>query len=75
MMLRGAKKNEGYPVSATDGVISHLKDFYLDGGQSSDIARRCIEAGADVIAAGSTIFGVADPEAAIRELRGGAVAA
>jgi ribulose-phosphate 3-epimerase len=42
----------------------------VDGGQSSDVARQCIEAGADVIAAGSAIFGSADPELAIRGLRG-----
>ncbi len=29
-MLRNAKELEGYAVSATDGVIGHLKDFYLD---------------------------------------------
>lgn len=49
------------------GLRPHIE---VDGGQSSDISRRCIEAGADVIAAGSAIFGAADPEAAIRQLRG-----
>ena len=29
-MLRSAKEMEGYAVSATDGVIGHVKDFYLD---------------------------------------------
>lgn len=29
-MLRNAKEMEGYAVSATDGVIGHVKDFYLD---------------------------------------------
>ncbi|MEO7127553.1 MAG: PRC-barrel domain-containing protein [Rhodoferax sp.] len=29
-MLRSAKEMEGYEVSATDGVIGHVKDFYLD---------------------------------------------
>ncbi len=29
-MLRSAKEIEGYAVGATDGVIGHVKDFYLD---------------------------------------------
>ncbi len=29
-MLRSAKEMEGYAVEATDGVIGHVKDFYLD---------------------------------------------
>ena len=29
-MLRSVKEMEGYAVSATDGVIGHVKDFYLD---------------------------------------------
>lgn len=29
-MLRSAKEMEGYAVGATDGVIGHVKDFYLD---------------------------------------------
>ncbi len=32
-MLRSAKEMEGYAVSATDGVIGHVKDFYLDDEQ------------------------------------------
>ena len=44
----------------------------VDGGQSSDIARRCIEAGADVIVAGSAIFSAPDPAIAIKKLRGDA---
>jgi uncharacterized protein YrrD len=32
-MLRNAKELEGYAVSATDGVIGHVKDFYIDDGQ------------------------------------------
>lgn len=42
----------------------------VDGGQSGDIARRCIKAGANVIVAGTAIFDAADPAAAIRKLRG-----
>ncbi|MEO8544555.1 MAG: PRC-barrel domain-containing protein [Burkholderiaceae bacterium] len=29
-MLRSVKEMEGYAVGATDGVIGHVKDFYLD---------------------------------------------
>ena len=29
-MLRSVKEMEGYAVDATDGVVGHVKDFYLD---------------------------------------------
>lgn len=32
-MLLNAKEMEGYAISATDGVIGHVKDFYLDDEQ------------------------------------------
>ena len=45
-------------------------DFMLevDGGVDSATAPACVEAGADVLVAGSAIFGAADPAAAVRAL-------
>ncbi len=41
----------------------------VDGGIDTATAPRVVAAGADVLVAGSAIFGAADPEAAVRELR------
>ena len=45
-------------------------DFMLevDGGVDAATAPACVEAGADVLVAGSAIFGAADPAAAVRAL-------
>lgn len=42
----------------------------VDGGVDPTTAKRVIEAGADVLVAGSAIYGAADAEAAIAALRG-----
>ena len=42
----------------------------VDGGIDPQTAKQVIAAGADVLVAGSAIYGAADPEAAIRALRG-----
>ncbi len=42
----------------------------VDGGVNAETARRCIEAGADVLVAGSAVYGAADIPAAIAALRG-----
>jgi ribulose-phosphate 3-epimerase len=44
-------------------------DVEVDGGVSLQTARRCVEAGATVLVAGSALFGATDPAAAARELR------
>lgn len=44
-------------------------DIEVDGGVKLDNARRCVEAGANVLVAASAIFGAADPAAAARELK------
>lgn len=44
----------------------------VDGGVTLDTAPLCIEAGADVLVAGTAVFGAADYAAAIAGLRGGA---
>ncbi|MEG2119822.1 MAG: ribulose-phosphate 3-epimerase [Pseudoflavonifractor sp.] len=45
-------------------------DLEVDGGITGETAPRCIAAGANVLVAGSAIFGKADPAAAIALLRG-----
>lgn len=42
----------------------------VDGGINAQTARLCVEAGADVLVAGSAIFGAADPTAVVELLRG-----
>ena len=43
----------------------------VDGGVTVETAPRCIAAGADVLVAGTAVFGAPDYAAAIRALRGG----
>ena len=42
----------------------------IDGGVNPDTAKLCIEAGADVLVAGSAVFKASDPKAMIAALRG-----
>jgi ribulose-phosphate 3-epimerase len=42
----------------------------VDGGVNADTARQVIAAGADVLVAGSAVYGAADPAAAVDALRG-----
>ena len=44
-------------------------ELHVDGGVTLDTGRRCIEAGATVLAAASAIFGAEDPARAARELK------
>lgn len=44
-------------------------DLEVDGGVNSETAKLCIAAGANVLVAGSAVFGKADPAAAIEGLR------
>ena len=39
-----------------------------DGGVDSTTAPQCVEAGADILVAGSAVFGAADPAAAVQHL-------
>jgi len=41
----------------------------VDGGVAMDTVERCAEAGADVLVAGSAVYGAADPAAAVTALR------
>ena len=45
-------------------------DLEVDGGVNAETAKLCIDAGANVLVAGSAVFGKADPAKAIEELRG-----
>jgi ribulose-phosphate 3-epimerase len=47
----------------------------VDGGVGEETVERCAEAGADVLVAGSAVYGAADPAAACRALRAAAQAA
>ena len=45
-------------------------DLEVDGGVNAETARQVVEAGANVLVAGSAVYGAADPAAAIAALRG-----
>ena len=47
----------------------------VDGGVSLDTVARCVEAGADVLVAGSAVYGAEDPGAAVDALRSAAESA
>ncbi len=47
------------------------KDIQVDGGLSPDTVADAIKAGANVIVAGSSVFGVKDYAGVIKKLRGG----
>ena len=44
----------------------------VDGGVTEDTAVQCVEAGANVLVAGSSVFGAADPAQAARRIRAAA---
>jgi ribulose-phosphate 3-epimerase len=44
----------------------------VDGGVTEDTAVQCAEAGANVLVAGSSVFGAADPAEAARRIRAAA---
>jgi len=41
----------------------------VDGGVTEDTAAQCVEAGANVLVAGSSVFGADDPAEAARRIR------
>ena len=60
-------------VSAIRGYISEMNpgcELEVDGGVGPKTFRTCIEAGADVLVAGSAVYGAPDIPARIAELRG-----
>lgn len=50
------------------GLNTHIE---IDGGINETTGRQCVEAGADVLVAGSYVFSNANPEEAIRTLKRG----
>ena len=50
-------------------AIEPICELEVDGGIDAETAALCVEAGADVLVAGSAVFGRADRAAAIREIR------
>lgn len=60
-------------VSTIRGYINEMNpgcELEVDGGVGPKTYRTCIEAGADVLVAGSAVYGAADIPARIAELRG-----
>ena len=60
-------------VSAIRGYINEMNpdcELEVDGGVGPKTYRTCIEAGANVLVAGSAVYGAADIPARIAELRG-----
>jgi ribulose-phosphate 3-epimerase len=47
----------------------------IDGGVSAETIERCVAAGVDSFVAGSSVFGAADPDAMVGQLRQLAAAA
>jgi ribulose-phosphate 3-epimerase len=50
-------------------ALEPICELEVDGGIDPETAALCVEAGADVLVAGSSVFGKADRAAAIREIR------
>jgi ribulose-phosphate 3-epimerase len=61
----------GKVEEAREWVEKHglATDIQIDGGITLDTAPRAVAAGANVLVAGTAIFGAADPSAAVAELR------
>jgi ribulose-phosphate 3-epimerase len=59
-------------IAAVRGVLDRLglgTDVEVDGGVKLENARRCVDAGANVLVAASAIFQAADPGSAARDLK------
>ena len=60
-------------IEALRGYIDRYQPnchLEVDGGINADTAKLAVAAGADVLVAGSAVYGAVDPNAAIRALRG-----
>jgi ribulose-phosphate 3-epimerase len=64
------------PTIAAVRRLARARDLDLwiqvDGGVTEDTAVQCVEAGANVLVAGSSVFGAADPAEAARRIRAAA---
>jgi ribulose-phosphate 3-epimerase len=56
-------------VEALRGRYGFAKDVEMDGGIAPDTVAACAAAGANVLVAGTAVYGAADPAAAIADLR------
>ena len=52
-------------ITASGKVV----DLEVDGGVNEETAKALVEAGADVLVAGSYVFGAADRKEAVRQLK------
>ena len=62
-----SKISEARELINKNNLKCHIQ---VDGGVSSKTAKKCIEAGADVLVAGTAVFSKTDREKAIEELKG-----
>ena len=56
-------------VEALRGRYGFGKDVEMDGGIAPDTVASCAAAGANVLVAGTAVYGAADPKAAVADLR------
>jgi len=56
-------------VRKASSGMAHPPRIEVDGGIDAANARRCVEAGADVLVAGTSVFRTNDPAGAVRTLR------
>jgi ribulose-phosphate 3-epimerase len=56
-------------VEALRGRYGFVKDIEMDGGIAPDTVAACAAAGANVLVAGTAVYGAPDPAAAIADLR------
>ena len=66
---------EVLPKTARLRELGYAGHVEMDGGLNAETLPRCAAAGADVLVAGSAIFGAEDMEATIAAFRGAAVEA
>lgn len=63
-------------IRAAVEMRKRLSAYYrisVDGGINAQTSALCVEAGADILVAGSAVFGSTDPAAAVKVLKGGAL--
>jgi len=59
-------------LAALVGELGCTVTIEIDGGVAESNAEQCVRAGASTLVAGSSVYGAADPAAAIRQLRAAA---
>ncbi|MBN1942162.1 MAG: ribulose-phosphate 3-epimerase [Phycisphaerae bacterium] len=56
-------------IEAIRAMLAETQRLEVDGGINPQTARRCRDAGADVLVAGNNVFAAPDPAKAVKELR------